>query len=346
MQKRREVLLDSQFGKKKLCVYEGDIIEYKDTINILTISAFPYHYKPVQGTMIHALKSNKGISVEDLAKNPKLDLRKLCGCWVSKKLSQTKENANIRRIGCIEMPHEQMANCSVEDMLLSRLQSYYKALDLLQINNVSVRHIAMPLLGTGNQKFDPKMIAYPMIHEAIQFLKRSPYTEEIVFIERRREKAELFISAIDQSYMLSQEEQSSSQYHENIMVFISYASSDRHIADLLCKKLEEHNIRVWYAPRDIHSGNFASAIVNAISNCSHFITIISQNSMSSEHVLNEIDLAFEQLKRNVVLLPFRIDDQDMRAEFNYYLKRQVWINAQKPPMEERIEEFIQESFGN
>ena len=48
-------------------------------------------------------------------------------------------------------------------------------------------------------------------------------------------------------------------------VFISYSTKDKVIADTVCAKLEENNIRVWIAPRDVPPGsNFAEAIVNAI----------------------------------------------------------------------------------
>ncbi|MCR5160644.1 MAG: toll/interleukin-1 receptor domain-containing protein [Lachnospiraceae bacterium] len=128
-------------------------------------------------------------------------------------------------------------------------------------------------------------------------------------------------------------------------MFISYASGDKRIADLLCQKLEEKKIKTWYAPRDIKYGNYAKNIVDAIANSTHFITVISQNSMESEHVLNEIDLAFEHLKSGLVIIPFRIDTKDLRAEFNYYLKRQQWVDAQTPPLERRIDEMISRVFG-
>ena len=167
-----------------------------------------------------------------------------------------------------------------------------------------------------------------------------------MFIERSGEKAEILKNALEKSYSILSEQidEEKRQENKNYMAFISYSQNDRPIAELLCRKLEEKGIRGWYAPRDILYGNYAKAIVSAISECTHFIVIISESSMQSEHVLNEIDMAFDQMKRGAVLLPFKIDDRDLRAEFSYYLKRQQWMDAQTPPLETRMEEFIRKVF--
>ena len=341
---RTEIPITSPYGVRKIRICQGDIMDYRETVNLLTLSAFEGSYRPNPGTLIGALNDARYISTAALAADPKLDLRSFCGCWISKKLPETPANPNIRRIGCIETNPRYDTHLS--ETWLSRIQSYYRILDMLPLNNVSVRHIVMPLLGTGNQKIDPKMIVVPLITETLHYLKRSPYTEDITFIERNDAKATILEYALTHSYLLHQEMQTGAKKAagRTPLAFLSYSSPDRDIADLMCRKLEQAGIRVWYAPRDIASGNYASAIVNAISACSHFIAIISRSSLSSEHVLNEVDLAFEQLKRGIVLLPFRIDDQDLRAEFNYYLKRQQWMDAQRPPMEARIEEFIARVF--
>ena len=124
------------------------------------------------------------------------------------------------------------------------------------------------------------------------------------------------------------------------LAFISYSSLDKNIADIICTEIENRGIKAWYAPRDILYGNYAEAIVTAIMKCTHFIVIVSQNSLKSQHVLNEIDLAFKELARDVKFLPFRIDEEDMAPAFTYYLSRQHWCDAHNPPIEKRVEEFV------
>lgn len=48
-------------------------------------------------------------------------------------------------------------------------------------------------------------------------------------------------------------------------VFISYASADKAVADVVCVALENAGITVWIAPRDIKPGtDFPAAIVEAV----------------------------------------------------------------------------------
>ena len=340
---KKELSFSSSFGEKKIKLYCGDITEYTDRIDLLTVSAFKNNYVPTIRSMIGTLYREWGISVAKEAQNPFLDLRDFCGCWISRRIQETEQNPYLGRIGCLEMSSFRSDS---SEKLLVLIQSYFQTLNLLALQNIPLERVVLPLLGTGDQAINPRRIVVPLINETLQYLRRSPATKEIVFIERAAWKTAILQNALEKSYSIMNETMEEEHRHENkqVMAFISYEKSDRSIADLLCRKMEERGIQAWYAPRDIHQGSYALAIVNAISKCTHFITIVSLGSMGSDHVLNEIDLAFDQLSRGIVLLPFRVDYQALSAEFSYYLKRQQWMEAQKPPLEVRIEEFIEKVF--
>lgn len=115
-------------------------------------------------------------------------------------------------------------------------------------------------------------------------------------------------------------------------VFISYSTKDKTIADAVCAKLEENKIRVWIAPRDVAPGsNFAASIIHAINNSKVFILIWSANT--SEHILNEINQAFDQ---GITIIPFRIQDIQPTDEMRYYFGRTHWLDAINPPLEKHI----------
>ena len=97
---------------------------------------------------------------------------------------------------------------------------------------------------------------------------------------------------------------------------------------------------MWYAPRNIRFQDYASAIVDAITHCTYFVVIVSKNSLQSNHVLNEIDLAFKELDRQIHIIPLKIDEQEMGPSFLYYLSRQQWAYASDPPIDRRLEEFV------
>ena len=124
-------------------------------------------------------------------------------------------------------------------------------------------------------------------------------------------------------------------------VFISYASSDQRIVDLLAKKLEAKGIDCWVASKSIHEGSYARQIIEGIQNSRIFIVLLSCNSVISEHVKNEIDRAFDRVKDGLKIIPFFIENVELDSECIYYLYRQEMFHGEKPPIEERIGELIE-----
>ncbi len=125
-------------------------------------------------------------------------------------------------------------------------------------------------------------------------------------------------------------------------IFISYSSKDKTIADAVCAKLEEQKIRCWIAPRDIAAGeNFARAIINAINSCKVFVLLWSVNANTSEHILNEINQAFDQ---GITIIPFRIQEVEPTPEMRYYFGRTHWLDALTPPLEKHIDRLAETIF--
>ena len=337
----KEIRFPTGYGEKRLCVWQGDVTRYPEPLDLLTVSAFRNDYCPVSGTLIGALDET-GVSVQDLSKAPAIDLRDFCGCWLSAELEGAGHD-RFRRLACIELSRPGAE--STAELLLERIQSFFQMLDLLPVNHISLRTIAMPFLGTGNQRLGRESIIVPLLSESLRYLRRSPETQSLVLVGRSSEKAEYMARALEQSLIAFNESENAAAGIQTKRVFISYSSRDKEVADLLCAALERRGLRVWYAPRDIREGNYAGAIVQAIRDCTHFVPIISEHSMRSEHVLNEIDLAFDHLSDGVSILPLRIDREDLRAEFQYYLKRQHWTDAALPPMERRVNDFADRLLG-
>lgn len=342
-------VLEKQFptenGVKKLRVVCGNIMNYPDEIDLLTVSAFKNIYYPKERTLIGSLYSEKQISVDELAKDPFLDLRHQGSCWISKETG----DSTFRRIGCVELSDFSRISDRNNEDYLPIIKTYFRLLDIAAGLGIKISHIASPMLGTGNQGIDEKLIAYPLVNEVISFLRRNPAAESYTFFHLNFEKAHALAEMIESSYQVRQMEQHPSGISkEKTFVFISYTTQgDQDAADLICRILQEKGIDYWFAPRDIHSGAYAEAIFNAINKCTHFICLISKNSMRSPHVLNEIDLAFQHVRDGVQILPYRLDDQgfDLEPSFSYYLSRMQWNNGFPNPAEARAREFIEKVFG-
>ena len=339
-----EKKFETESGIKKIRVVCGDIMDHPEEIDLLTVSAFRRDYRQVYGTLIWALFQKKSVSVEELAESPFLDLRKQGNCWISKEI----EGKSIRRIGCVELTDLYSLDTRDSRNFLPIIRTYFNLLDVAADLGVSVRHIASPMLGTGNQGIGEDLIAIPLVNEVISFLKRNSAAECYTFFHKTYDKALALAEIIGKSYQIRQIQEPLPGRTEKPFVFISFSTQgDRDTAELICRILEEKGIDHWFAPRDIHSGAYAEEIVSAINRCSHFICLISNNSMRSPHVLNEIDLAFQHVKDGVKILPYRLDDSDhpLEPSFSYYLSRMQWNYGCPPPAEARAREFIDKVFG-
>lgn len=337
--------LSTAYGKKSLSVICEDITRVELPIDVLTTSAFPGGYNPTPGSLYGAL-AKIGISMEQLAEEPYIDLRRTSNVWLSEKIEQG--TSMIRRIGCIESRYklDSRSFYSIdEEALLSSIRAYFHLLDIASASGVKMDNVALPLLGTGQQQLSENLIITPLINECVAFLKRNESVKNMYFIEYSEKKARAFVSAIESSYALFLEASEPKKSARTPLAFISYTTPNRNVADNLCFKLESRGMRVWYAPRNVE-GAYATAIAEAIEKATHFIVILSRECMLSEHVLNEIDLAFKRLPNDIKFKPLRIDTADLAPAFSYYLSRQHWMDAHIPPIEQRLEEFVDSIVGD
>lgn len=121
------------------------------------------------------------------------------------------------------------------------------------------------------------------------------------------------------------------------LVFISYSSKNKTVADAVCHILEENGIPCWIAPRNVVPGEgFGGNIVKAIRHCSLMVLIYSADSNRSEHVANEVDRAFSA---NKTIIPFAMDDTPMNDDFDYYLSRKHWLIAY-PDYKEKLQPLV------
>lgn len=123
-------------------------------------------------------------------------------------------------------------------------------------------------------------------------------------------------------------------------VFISYSSRNQAIADMLVKTAKDNGISCWIASKSIEAGSYAKQIVQGIRESKIFVVIVSEDSIASPHVKNELDIATSRIKDGLIIMPFKIDSADLDDECRYYLGRQEFFMGDKPPIEEKIEQFV------
>lgn len=98
--------------------------------------------------------------------------------------------------------------------------------------------------------------------------------------------------------------------------FISYSSKDQPFAERLYADLQSKGVRCWFAPEDIKIGDkFRQRIDEAIRIHDKLLVILSEDSVSSAWVEEEVESAMERERRDnrLVLFPVSLDDAVMNS---------------------------------
>jgi hypothetical protein len=105
--------------------------------------------------------------------------------------------------------------------------------------------------------------------------------------------------------------------------FISYATVDQEFVSRLYNQLRAHGIECWYAQEDLKIGDpIRQRIQEAIRVCDKLILVLSNQSVRSNWVEQEVETAFDEENRRgrLILLPLRIDDTPMETD-------KAWVAA-------------------
>ncbi|MDO5411718.1 MAG: DUF4145 domain-containing protein [Lachnospiraceae bacterium] len=181
------------YGEKCFELYQGDLIQFDEPIDVLIVSSFQSDYEPFRGTLIGALWEQLDISVKRLSQKPFIDLREEKGIWVSQKL----QNGPFQYLMCVEFLKFYAA--PTEPALLDqRLQSMFSCLQLLQSFSPSICTAAMPLIGTGDQQISPSAILSILFQHGATSLPHCTNLQKIYIIERTKDKISEISAAMDQ----------------------------------------------------------------------------------------------------------------------------------------------------
>lgn len=100
-------------------------------------------------------------------------------------------------------------------------------------------------------------------------------------------------------------------------VFISYSRLDRDFAEKIYADLVKNNIEVWMDV-NIEAGSlWDDSIASEITQCEFFILIVSDSSISSDNVHDEITLARDECKIILPLIKEKCDIPYRLRRFNY-----------------------------
>ena len=114
-------------------------------------------------------------------------------------------------------------------------------------------------------------------------------------------------------------------------VFVSYSRKDSETVTNIVARLEGDGLSVWFDCEDIRGGElWRETIVKAIDTAYAFVLMLSPNSVASENVRKEVDLA-EGANRH--LLPVMLASVELPAKLRYQLAGIQWIEYYRDPVQ-------------
>ena len=127
-------------------------------------------------------------------------------------------------------------------------------------------------------------------------------------------------------------------------VFISYhEKSAGELAEQIADALQDAGISSWCARRDLpFGGNFAREIPSQIDACRLFLLILTESVYQSEHIENEVGIAFSRRnnKENIQIVPLELGDFTRKEWVQYYLIHTQSVKFPAQPDEQRIQRLV------
>ncbi|MCS5488870.1 hypothetical protein [Algoriphagus limi] len=170
--------IDTKSGYRSFELHQGDITQLGFPVGGIVVSAFSGGYIPVPGTILGAFHE-KGVSVKHLFENQKFDYRNPFSVWVAENSS---EAIDFDYLFCLEIK-------GTEFTIQEAIRNLFTVLTIAELKGLEIKTLAIPLLGTGNQKIDPAKIVEDLIQLSLDFLKYSRHIEKIIYVAFDDEKA-------------------------------------------------------------------------------------------------------------------------------------------------------------
>jgi len=124
-------------------------------------------------------------------------------------------------------------------------------------------------------------------------------------------------------------------------VFMCHTSGDKPIVGKLAEQLISKGVDVWYDDWEIGPGDsFVQKIEEGLSGCDVFVIVISENSVGSKWVGEELSSAIvRRIEGQARIIPVRLDDTPVPTVINHL----HWVKMR--PFEEGLEKLLKGVFG-
>src|SRR5262249_8981099 len=132
-----------------------------------------------------SLKSELGISVQELDENKELDFVQPLGVWISREIPMDK----IRRILCMKIMPDSTAAQKIRDAFL--------VLPILAARRIELGTICLPVLGAGGIGLKAEEVVRPILDGSFSALSEIKEINRICFVDIAAVKAHEMSKAMD-----------------------------------------------------------------------------------------------------------------------------------------------------
>ena len=127
-------------------------------------------------------------------------------------------------------------------------------------------------------------------------------------------------------------------------IFVSYANRDKRFVHVEIEHLERQGYRVWYDQGELQPGRFwDDEIRKAITACACFMVFITEDSVVSKHVCEEIDQA---LSENKPFIGVYVDNVELPARLQELVRKRQTLDrhsmqsAYEGPLSTALSEYV------
>lgn len=170
-----EADVDTLWGIKRFELHHTDITAVEEIlgepVDILVFSTMRGSLAPIRDTVVKALR-DRGIDLDHERSNCALDLRSALNTWVSHPLI----GAPCKRLVCVELDF----NSQVGERQ-TILDNLFLTIMLLEARGIPVRHMALPILGTGKSMFKLQEMTQRLLELSSTYFEKIEGLRQILF---------------------------------------------------------------------------------------------------------------------------------------------------------------------
>lgn len=304
-----------------------DMSKTDEQYDVAVCSAFKQDYTPTRSSLIGALYYNKGISVESLSKDCEIGNFKEDGGWLSKEL-----DGNFKRILCVEITDLYNYQSVHQREIRGSFSTMRYLLERLEIRNIPLRKLAMPVLGSGDQQLEIEYVAPALFNNIMGALENVAELTAVDIYEINEQKASRLKQLLE-SILLS-------KYGK--LLFISHSHVQADVAHQLVDIFSAHDIPCWIAPDSIPAGKeYLDEIPAVIANSFAVLALVTPEAETSRWVKRELEAA---INGNVPIIPCLLQNYPVGAKFAFILgdhQRFSLNRLQAEKLEELIKTVLQ-----